>query len=295
MLHEPTGFSASLVVLPDVRTPAPRHIEPEHCPSAPSDLERVAWIEHSPETAIRVFFAREEKLKPVGELEAYASYLFCPGGTPWVKIYAIGNGVAKCSSHWCMDGRFGPEVQDLAQVGEACVSLKIYACKLLPGTELGQGLLYTKDVAVMDKDRPVAVFTWQYASRKHLAQLGVIPATGPSPYDAYALYSPLSAPLDFLRASLQFATDIMSPEQRAQLGDALSRSKDVGALLSSAAQAELERYRDQGSSTPRVTQYGGRDDDGSTFVTEEGPRTRSRSAPSSERRRKTYAEPSSSG
>lgn len=97
-------------------------------------------------------------------------------------------------------------VEDLAQVGESCVSLKIYACKLLPGTELGcvlslsllllrvererkmlnhrlyrrQGLLYTKDVAIMDRQHPVAVFTWQYASHKHLAQLGVLPESGAS-------------------------------------------------------------------------------------------------------------------
>ncbi|KPV78495.1 uncharacterized protein RHOBADRAFT_50954 [Rhodotorula graminis WP1] len=286
MLHEPTGFSASLVALPATSTPASRHLEPEHCTSAPTDLERVAWVEHSPETPIRVFFAREETLRPVGELEAYASYLFCPGGTPWVKIYAIGDGVARCASHWCMDGRFGPEVEDLAQVGEASVSLKIYACKLLPGTELGQGLLYTKDVAFMDRDHPVVVFTWQYASRKHLLQLGVLPDAGPSLHDAHALYSPLSAPLDLLRASLQLATDIMTPEQRAQLGDALSRSKDVLALLPPAAQVELERYRDQASMTPRVTPY---NDEVPLVV--EGPKTRSRSAPE---RRKSYADPSDS-
>ena len=83
----------------------------------------------------------------------------------------------------------------------------------------------------------------------------------------------------------------MSPEQRAQLGDALSRSKEVLALLPPASQLELERYREQGSRTPRVTEYDGHGvGDEATLVMEEGPQTRSRSAPSSERRRKSYAE-----
>lgn len=81
----------------------------------------------------------------------------------------------------------------------------------------------------------------------------------------------------------------MTPEQRAQLGDALSRSKDVLALLPPPAQAELERYRGQGSTTPRVT---ARDDDATPFT--DGPKTRSRSAPGGDRRRKSYADPSDS-
>jgi len=122
--------------------------------------------------------------------------------------------------------------------------------------------------------------------------------------DAHALYSPLSTSLAFLRLSNQLAISLMRPSQRAQLADALARSRDVLALLPPHAQAELERYRRTAARAPEGTREGESaqgEDEGkeeeeereeerearAQTPTSQGPVTRSRSAPNGAR--KSYA------
>ncbi|BGP36729.1 hypothetical protein JCM10450v2_000621 [Rhodotorula kratochvilovae] len=288
MHNAPAGFSAGLVLPAGGTTPAhaPHLAQREYLPSAPSAVERTAYIEGGPSGAgLRVFFAREERLKPVRGLEAYASYLFCPDSTPWVKVYAVGEGVAPGAGHWCIDGNFGPEAPDLDATLHATVSLKIYPCTLFPGTELGNGLLYVKDVAEMDREHPVCVFTWHYASRLHLEQLGVLGSDGPSQLAPSPLPSPYESSLAFLRFVSDLAISLLAPAQRAQLADQLAASHEVRALLPSDASAELEAYcaaNARAAAGMGARTYEVKDDEVRV--------TRSRSAPGGPRARRTYVE-----
>ncbi|GAA6050474.1 hypothetical protein JCM3770_002614 [Rhodotorula araucariae] len=286
MHNAAAGFSASLALLPGYGAPAhalaPPVAEREYATSAPSALERITYIEGGAQGApLRVCFAREECLQPVRALEAYACYLFCPGGVPWVKIYAVGAGVAPGAGQWCIDGSFGPGTPDLDATLHASISLKIYPCTLLPGTALGNGLLYGKDVEEVHRHRPICVFTWQYASRRHLEQLGV----AGTDVESAPLPSPLEPSLALLRHVTRVAFGVLTPAQRAVVADELAAAPEVHALLPPEARAELEAYRASvlaPASTSEVRVRG--------VGANEGRITRSRSTPGGEAARKRYAE-----
>ncbi|GAA5994970.1 Swc4p [Rhodotorula paludigena] len=237
--HQASGFSAAVIIDPQGPPTAPMV---EHRPLALGPTETATWIEGTPGVQVRVFFTREHQFKPVVGLEAYAAYVLVDEGTPWVKIYAIGEGVQLPPNHtqpwpWFLDADLGGAAADLQETLGKKVSLKIYRCELLPGVELGYGQLYSKDVAKIDREHPVCIMNWHYASRQQLDMLGLL--NGPSQADSFVPPSPLTSSLAFLRHASRILLDLATPEQRVAFIERLSTSSEVLQLLPETAQREL--------------------------------------------------------
>ncbi|BGP21718.1 hypothetical protein Rt10032_c01g0421 [Rhodotorula toruloides] len=204
---------------------------------ATASNELSCWMEGIPGAACRVFFRRDSSLRPVTQLEAYVGFLFVDGRNPWCKVYACGEGVTDPEEQsgpipWYLDAFLGDLPPSLETTDQRRVDLKIYRCWPKEGTVLGIGQLTVSDVELMDQERPVAVFSWQYASHSQLEALGAVdrPASIPDS---------LADAIAFLRGANRLLLSMMTQDQRLQFIDRLAATPEILSRLPYDMQNEL--------------------------------------------------------
>ncbi|GAA5832150.1 hypothetical protein JCM11251_004257 [Rhodosporidiobolus azoricus] len=263
-----SSYATTLVPLLPPSTSPHRHPPPqpphfvEFCATSSSAGEASAFIEGVSRAPVRVYFSRHEEESKVRGTEAVAAFVSVDGMQAWVKVYATGEGISGGPHNWFVDTSLGGAVffllksplrsslvserpVDLAlhptEVEDKKVRLRVCACKLRSGIDLGTGHLLLSDVSYIEEKDPIAVFTWFYCSRAHLDFFGI--AAGP-PLDP--LPSPTESALSFLRHSTQILLSLLAPEQRLTFLDELSIDIGTLALLPETAKAELETFREAG-------------------------------------------------